>query len=174
MSFGRWAAARCTETAGSRGACDRPQRQIGLLFGWSSMPDHWRSRVPAGNREYLTPRVGRSHFGGGASGSRSAVPTYPHPPHKWTTSPDSGSTAGSLRASLIASPHWGHSGAVSGSFRTSIDLGEHEGHCIASAESIFASPLTVQYCSPTRRKARAFPLGSPIRRTGRLASGGIA
>ena len=76
------------------------------------------------------------------------------------TSQDSGSTAGSLRASLIASPHWGHSGAVSGSFRTSIDLGEHEGHCIASAESIFASPLTVQFCSPTRRKARAFPVGS--------------
>ena len=63
--------------------------------------------------------------GGGGSGSRSAVPTYPQPPHKWTTSPDSGRTAGSLRASLIASPHWGHNGAVSGSLRTSIGLGEH-------------------------------------------------
>ena len=39
-----------------------------------------------------------------------------------TTSPDSGRTGGSLRASRIASPHWGHSGAVSGSFRTSIEL----------------------------------------------------
>ena len=77
--------------------------------------DHWRSRVPARNREYRTPRVGRSHFGGGGSGSRSAVPTYPQPPHKWTTSPDSGRTGGSLRASRIASPHWGHRGAVSGS-----------------------------------------------------------
>jgi hypothetical protein len=72
------------------------------------------------NREYRTPRVGRSHFGGGGSGSRSAVPTYPQRPHKWTTSPDSGRTVGSLRASRIASPHWGQSGAVSGSFRTSM------------------------------------------------------
>jgi len=54
------------------------RRQISLVFGWSSMPDYWRSRVPARNREIRTPRVGRSHFGGGGSGSRSAVPTYPH------------------------------------------------------------------------------------------------
>jgi hypothetical protein len=107
------------------------RRQISLVFGWSSMPDHWRSRVPARNREYRTPRVGRSHFGGGGSGSRSAVPTYPQPPHKWTTSPDSGRTGGSLRASRIASPHWGHRGADSGSFRTSIELGEHDGRCIS-------------------------------------------
>ena len=93
------------------------RRQISLVFGWSSMPDYWRSRR---NREIRTPRVGRSHFGGGGSGSRSAVPTYPQPPHKWTTSPDSGRTGGSLRASRIASPHWGHKGAVSGSFRTSM------------------------------------------------------
>jgi hypothetical protein len=98
------------------------RRQISLVFGWSSMPDYWRSRVPARNREIRTPRVGRSHFGGGGSGSRSAVPTYPQPPHKWTTSPDSGRTGGSLRASRIASPHWGQDGAVSGSFRTSIKL----------------------------------------------------
>jgi|SRR6476620_5928791 len=64
------------------------RRQVSLVFGWSSMPDYWRSRVPARNREYRTPRVGRSHFGGGGSGSRSAVPTYPQPPHKWTTSPE--------------------------------------------------------------------------------------
>jgi hypothetical protein len=115
------------------------QRRVSLVFGWSSMPDYWRSRVPARNREYRTPRVGRSHFGGGGSGSRSAVPTYPQPPHKWTTSPDSGRTGGSLRASRIASPHWGHRGAVSGSFRTSIELSEHDGHCYAaSAESICA------------------------------------
>ena len=37
-----------------------------------------------------------------------------------TASPDSGRTAGSLRASLIASPHWGQCGAVSASFRTRI------------------------------------------------------
>jgi hypothetical protein len=72
------------------------------------------------------------HFGGGGgSGSRSLAATYPHRPHRWTTSPDSGRTGGSLRASRIASPHSGHSGAVSGSFRTSICLatdnrgGEH-------------------------------------------------
>ena len=99
--------------------------------------DHWRSRVPARNREYRTPRVGRSHFGGGGSGSRSAVPTYPHRPHKWTTSPDSGRTSGSLRASLIASPHWGHGGAVSGSFRSSIGLGEHDGHCMQPVRRAF-------------------------------------
>ena len=81
------------------------RRQVSLVFGWSSMPDYWRSRVPARNREYRTPRVGRSHFGGVGSGSRSAAPTYPQPPHKWTTSPDSGRTGGSLRASRIASPH---------------------------------------------------------------------
>ena len=99
------------------------RRQISLVFGWSSMPDYWRSRVPARNREIRTPRVGRSHFGGGGSGSRSAVPTYPQPPHKWTTSPDSG-------------PHWrelagkpqhriptlgGRSVPSPGSFRTSIE-----------------------------------------------------
>jgi len=115
------------------------RRQISLVFGWSSMPDYWRSRVPARNREIRTPRVGRSHFGGGGSGSRSAVPTYPQPPHKWTTSPDSGRTGGSLRASRIASPHWGHRGADSGSFRTSIELSEHDGHCMQpSAECISA------------------------------------
>jgi hypothetical protein len=36
-----------------------------------------------------------------------------------------------LRASRIASPHWGQIGAVSGSFRTSIELGEHDGRCIS-------------------------------------------
>ena len=92
-----------------------------------------------GTGKYRTPRVGRSHFGGGGSGSRSAVPTYPQPPHKWTTSPDSGRTGGSLRASRIASPHWGHRGADSGSFRTSIELSEHDGHCMQpSAECISA------------------------------------
>jgi hypothetical protein len=35
-------------------------------------------------------------------------------------SPDSGRTGGNLRASRIASPHWGQSGAVCCSFRTSI------------------------------------------------------
>ena len=108
--------------------------------------DYWRSRVPARNREYRTPRVGRSHFGGGGSGSRSAVPTYPQPPHKWTTSPDSGRTGGSLRASRIASPHWGHRGADSGSFRTSIELSEHDGHCM----------------QPVRRAFPPSPLDSPI------------
>ena len=77
------------------------RRQVSLVFGWSSMPDYWRSRVPARNREIRTPRVGRSHFGGVGSGSRSAAPTYPQPPHKWTTSPDSGRTGGSLRAHRI-------------------------------------------------------------------------
>ena len=124
------------------------QRQISLVFGWSSMPDYWRSRVPARNREIRTPRVGRSHFGGGGSGSRSAVPTYPQPPHKWTTSPDSGRTGGSLRASRIASPHWGHRGADSGSFRTSIELSEHDGHCM----------------QPVRRAFPSSPLDSPILR----------
>ena len=107
--------------------------------------DHWRSRR---NREYRTPRVGRSHFGGGGSGSRSAVPTYPQPPHKWTTSPDSGRTGGSLRASRIASPHWGHRGAVSGSFRTSM-LGNQCGEHFRPRRS------TGQYCSLTCRKASA-------------------
>lgn len=51
---------------------------------------------------------------------RSLVPTYPHLPHKWTTSPDSGRTDGSSRASRIASPHSGQRGAASGSFLTSI------------------------------------------------------
>ena len=113
------------------------RRQISLVFGWSSMPDYWRSRVPARNRAIRTPRVGRSHFGGGGSGSRSAVPTYPQPPHKWTTSPDSGRTGGSLRASRIASPHWGHRGADSGSFRTSIELSEHDGHCMQPVRRAF-------------------------------------
>jgi len=124
------------------------RRQVSLVFGWSSMPDYWRSRVPARNREIRTPRVGRSHFGGGGSGSRSAVPTYPQPPHKWTTSPDSGRTGGSLRASRIASPHWGHRGAVSGSFRTSM-LGNQCGEHFRPRRS------TGQYCSLTCRKASA-------------------
>ena len=128
------------------------RRQISLVFGWSSMPDYWRSRVPARNRAIRTPRVGRSHFGGGGSGSRSAVPTYPQPPHKWTTSPDSGRTGGSLRASRIASPHWGHRGADSGSFRTSIELGEHDGRRI-SGGAPFPPRSTAQYCSPSYRKA---------------------
>ena len=34
------------------------RRQVSLVFGWSSMPDYWRSRVPARNREIRTPRVG--------------------------------------------------------------------------------------------------------------------
>jgi hypothetical protein len=38
------------------------------------------------------------------------------------TSPDSGRTSGSLRASRIASPHWGQISAASGSFRTSMKL----------------------------------------------------
>ena len=117
------------------------RRQVSLVFGWSSMPDYWRSRVPARNREYRTPRVGRSHFGGVGSGSRSAAPTYPQPPHKWTTSPDSGRTGGSLRASRIASPHWGHRGANSGSFRTSIELSEHDGHCMQPVRRAF--PLSL-------------------------------
>jgi hypothetical protein len=138
------ARSRCTETAGSLGVCGRARavawrascaprnddRSASSLAG-HPCSDHRRSRVPARNREIRTPRVGRSHFGGGGSGSRSAVPTYPQPPHKWTTSPDSGRTGGSLRASRIASPHWGHRGADSGSFRTSIELGEHDGRCIS-------------------------------------------
>ena len=140
----RHARNRRTETAGSRGVCGRARavawrascaprnddRSASSLAG-HPCSDHRRSRVPARNREIRTPRVGRSHFGGGGSGSRSAVPTYPQPPHKWTTSPDSGRTGGSLRASRIASPHWGQIGAVSGSFRTSIELGEHDGRCIS-------------------------------------------
>ena len=117
------------------------RRQVSLVFGWSSMPDYWRSRLPARNREIRTPRVGRSHFGGGGSGLRSAVPTYPQPPHKWTTSPGSGRTGGSLRASRIASPHWGHIGADSGSFRTSIELSEHNGHCMQPVRRAF--PLSL-------------------------------
>ena len=140
----RHARSRCTETGGPRGVCGRARaiawrascaprnddRSASSLAG-HPCSDHRRSRVPARNREIRTPRVGRSHFGGGGSGSRSAVPTYPQPPHKWTTSPDSGRTGGSLRASRIASPHWGQIGAVSGSFRTSIELGEHDGRCIS-------------------------------------------
>ena len=82
---------------------------------------HSRWREPARNREYRSPRIGRSHFGSGGSGGRSLAATYPHRPHKWTASPDSGRTGGSLRARRIASPHWGQSGAVSGSFGTSIE-----------------------------------------------------
>jgi hypothetical protein len=122
---------------------------------WLVIHVHRRSRVPVRNREYRTPRVGRSHFGGGRSGSRSAVATYPQPPHKWTTSPDSGRTGGSLRASRIASPHWGHRGAVSGSFRTSIELREHDGHCMQPAESI--SALAAR--QPNTAAARAEKLG---------------
>ncbi len=105
----RHARSPCTETAEPRAACGRARavawrascaprndRSASSLAG-RPCSDHWRSRVPARNREYRMPRVGRSHFGGGGSGSRSAVPTYPHRPHKWTTSPDSGRTAGSLR-----------------------------------------------------------------------------
>ena len=146
------ARSRCTETAESLGVCGRARavawrascaprnddRSASSLAG-HPCSDHRRSRVPARNREIRTPRVGRSHFGGGGSGSRSAVPTYPQPPHKWTASPDSGRTGGSLRASRIASPHWGHRGADSGSFRTSIELSEHDGHCMQpSAECISA------------------------------------
>ena len=149
---------RCTETTEPRGVCGRARalawrascaprndyRQV-TSSGWSSSLDHWRSRR---NRVYRMPRVGRSHFGGGGSGSRSAVPTYPQPPHKWTTSPDSGRTGGSLRASRIASPHWGHRGAVSGSFRTSM-LGNQCGEHFRPRRS------TGQYCSLTCRKASA-------------------
>ena len=148
---------RCSETTEPRGVCGRartvawrascaPRNDYrSASSGWSSSLDHWRSRR---NREYRTPRVGRSHFGGGGSGSRSAVPTYPQPPHKWTTSPDSGRTGGSLRASRIASPHWGHRGAVSGSFRTSM-LGNQCGEHFRPRRS------TGQYCSLTCRKASA-------------------
>ena len=149
---------RCTETAEPQGVCGRARavawrascaprndyRSASSLAGHPCL-DHWRSRR---NREYRTPRVGRSHFGGGGSGSRSAVPTYPQPPHKWTTSPDSGRTGGSLRASRIASPHWGHRGAVSGSFRTSIN-GSQCGEHFRPRRS------TGQYCSLTCRKASA-------------------
>ena len=128
------------------------RRQINLVFGWSSMPDYRRSRVPARNREYRTPRVGRSHFGGGGSGSRSAVPTYPQPPHKWTTSPDSGRTGGSLRASRIASPHWGHRGADSGSFRTSIELSEHDGRCISRRAVSARAALQPNTAAPVTEK----------------------
>jgi hypothetical protein len=149
---------RCTETTEPRGVCGRARalawrascaprndyRSASSLAGHPCL-DHRRSRR---NREYRTPRVGRSHFGGGGSGSRSAVPTYPQPPHKWTTSPDSGRTGGSLRASRIASPHWGHKGAVSGSFRTSM-LGNQCGEHFRPRRS------TGQYCSLTCRKASA-------------------
>ena len=64
-------------------------------------------------------RVGR-HFGGGGSGSHWVASTYPHWPHRWTVNPANTLSDGSLRASRIASPHWGQSVAVSGSFRTSI------------------------------------------------------
>ena len=128
------------------------RRQINLVFGWSSMPDYRRSRVPARNREYRTPRVGRSHFGGGGSGLRSAVPTYPQPPHKWTTSPDSGRTGGSLRASRIASPHWGHRGANSGSFRTSIELSEHDGRCISRRAVSARAALQPNTAAPVTEK----------------------
>ena len=85
----------------------------------------------------------------GGSGSRSAVPTYPQPPHKWTTSPDSGRTGRSLRASRIASPHWGHKGADSGSFRTSIELSEHDGRCMQPVRSAFPpSPLDSPILQP--------------------------
>jgi hypothetical protein len=149
---------RCTETAEPQGVCGRARavawrascaprndyRSASSLAGHPCL-DHWRSRR---NREYRTPRVGRSHFGGGGSGSRSAVPTYPQPPHKWTTSPDSGRTGGSLRASRIASPHWGHRGAVSRSFRTSM----HGSQC---GEHFRPRRSTAQYCSLTCRKASA-------------------
>src|SRR6476620_10281233 len=124
---GGYARAWNCQGRGDRKASGNEPYQASSLAGHPCL-DHWRSRR---NREYRTPRVGRSHFGGGGSGSRSAVPTYPQPPHKWTTSPDSGRTGGSLRASRIASPHWGHRGADSGSFRTSIELGEHDGRRIS-------------------------------------------
>jgi hypothetical protein len=53
-----------------------------------------------------------------------------------------------LRASRIASPHWGHRGAVSGSFRTSI-YGSQCGEHFRPRRS------TGQYCSLTCRKASA-------------------
>jgi hypothetical protein len=53
-----------------------------------------------------------------------------------------------LRASRIASPHWGHRGAVSGSFRTSIN-GSQCGEHFRPRRS------TGQYCSLTCRKASA-------------------
>jgi hypothetical protein len=88
----RHAPSRCTETGGPRGVCGL-SRAIASRASCaprtddrsaSSLarcpPDH---RRPARNREYRTPRVGRSHFGGGASGSRSVFPTYPQRPHKY-------------------------------------------------------------------------------------------
>jgi hypothetical protein len=158
----RHARSRCTETAEPRGVCGRARavawrascaprnddRSASALAG-HPCSDHRCSRVPARNREYRMPRVGRSHFGGGGSGSRSAVPTYPQPPHKWTTSPDSGRTGGSLRASRIASPQWGPSGAVSGSFRTSIELGEHDGRCMRPVRRAFPpTPLDSSILQP--------------------------
>ena len=135
--------------------------------------DHRRSRVPARNREIRTPRVGRSHFGGGGSGSRSAVPTYPQPPHKWTASPDSGRTGGSLRASRIASPHWGHRGADSGSFRTSIELSEHDGHCMQpSAECISAHAARQPNTAASR--AEKLVLGLVLLASHGLKEGGTA
>ena len=163
----RHAHSRCTETGGPRGVCGRA-RAVAWRASCAPRNDDRSASSLAGRpsliigvrecrREYRTPRVGRSHFGGGGSGSRSAVPTYPQPPHKWTTSPDSGRTGGSLRASRIASPHWGHRGADSGSFRTSIELSEHDGHCMQPVRSAFPpSPLDSQYCSPTCRKARRY------------------
>ena len=149
----------------SRGSCLRASRaphnddRSASSLAGHPCSDHRRSRVPARNREIRTPRVGRSHFGGGGSGSRSAVPTYPQPPHKWTTSPDSGRTGGSLRASRIASPHWGHRGADSGSFRTSIELSEHDGHCMQpSAECISAH--AARQANTAASRAEKLVLGS--------------
>jgi ATP-dependent DNA ligase len=67
----RHARSRCTETAGSLGVCGRARavawrvscaprnddRSASSLAG-HPCSDHWRSRVPARNREIRTPRVG--------------------------------------------------------------------------------------------------------------------
>ena len=119
---------RRTETAGSRGACGRARA---VAWRASCAPRNDRSASSLAGRPCLIIGVRECRHGTGnivrrasveatsVVGDRARVRRFRRirsRPHKWTTSPDSGRTGGSLRASRIASPHWGQIGAASGFF----------------------------------------------------------
>ena len=125
---------RCTETAGSRGACGRARA---VAWRASCAPRNDRSASSLAGRPCLIIGVRECRHGTGnivrrasveatsVVGDRARVRRFRRirTVHiSGRTSPDSGRTSGSLRASRIASPHWGQISAASGSFRTSMKL----------------------------------------------------
>ena len=111
---------RCTETAGSRGACGRARA---VAWRASCAPRNDRSASSLAGLPCLIIGARESRHGTGNIVSRASVEAISvavvrarvrrfrriRTVDKWTTRPDSGRTSGSLRASRIASPHWGKS-----------------------------------------------------------------